>query len=83
MWVQEILIPAGAEEERCSVGEENKDEEYGGIGGEGEEEEQMKGGALFWVMQVLEIPARGRGFPLVVLMLVVSNYTAAIHLSVQ
>ena len=59
--------------DRRSVGEDNKGEEERGIGAEemrqrGEEEERMRGGGgrtVFLVIQVLEIPAGGRGFPLV------------------
>ena len=75
MLVQEILIPAGEEERWVqgmrrlrSVGEENKGKEDRGMTG-GYEEERMNGGgggALFLGMQVLEIQARGRGFPLVI-----------------
>ena len=60
---------------RRSVGEENKEEEERRIGGEEtrrreEEEERMRGGdALFLAMQVMEIPAGGRGFPLVTFIL--------------
>ena len=53
-----------------SVGEGNKGEEERRIGGEetrrrGEEEERPRRGAVFLAMQVLRIPAGGRGFPLV------------------
>ena len=52
-----------------SVNEENKGEEERGKrgrrrGGEGQRR-RMRGGAVFLAMQVLEIPAGGRGFPLV------------------
>ena len=54
--------------DRRSVGEENKGEEERGIGGEETRrtgEERMRGGVVFLAMQVLEISAGGRGFPLV------------------
>ena len=71
--------------DRRSVGEENKGEDEREIGGEetrrrGEEEERMRGGgALFLAMQVLEIPAGGRGFPLVtfILQILKSDYPTA------
>ena len=47
----------GGEDERRRGGEEERRR--------GEEKERMRGGALFLVMQVLEIPAGGRGLPLV------------------
>ena len=65
-------------EEGRSVGEYNKGEEERGIGweetrrrGEELEEERMRGGgggAVLLEMQVPEIPAGGRGFPLVCVM---------------
>ena len=54
----------GRVEERMRGGEEERrggDEERR----RGEEKERIRGGALFLMMQVLEIPAGGRGFPLV------------------
>ena len=66
----------GGKVDRRNVGEDNKGEEERGMGAEetrqrGEEEERMRGGGgrtVFLVMQVLEIPDGGRGFPLVFLM---------------
>ena len=58
----------GGKMDRRSVGEDNKGEEERGLGGEeteGKNEERMRGRTVFLVMQVLEIPAGGRGFPLV------------------
>ena len=47
------------EEERGKRGQETRRR------GEEEESERRGGGAVFLAMQVLEIPAGGRGFPLV------------------
>ena len=58
----------GGEVDR-SVGEGTMGEVERRIGGEetrsGEEEERLRGGAVFLAMQVLKISAGGRGFPLV------------------
>ena len=77
MRVQEILIPSGEEKgrwiggvlmkrirERRRGGKEGRrvDEEERGRGGKNE---RRIGGAVFLAMQVLKIPAGGRGFPLV------------------
>ena len=72
MWVQEILIPSGeGKADWRSVNEENKGEEERGRGGGVRENERRGrlGGAVFLAMQVLKIPAGGRGFPLVFIIL--------------
>ena len=60
--------------DRRSVNEESKGEEERGKrgrrrGGDGKRRRMRGGGggAVFMAMQVLEIPAGGRGFPLVIL----------------
>ena len=76
MRVQEIVRRREGKVDWRSVNEENKgeeekgkegkrvDEEERGRGGENEKRGRP-GGAVFLVMQVLKIPAGGRGFPLV------------------
>ena len=71
----------GGKVDRRSVSEENKEEEEKGIGGDeeergrGGENERRGGGVVLLAMQVLEIPAGGRGFPLVILKLAATHIT--------